>query len=390
MIYPKGDVIHQNLSTEYTDVPDLLTTFTSNGFTGVVEVVLPKEIGAFFVDKGRVLGAAVESEPGQSTSFGQEAINELINLAKKEVGILNIYKLSSVQIDAIIIRLSSEIVFKGLTTDFVKLDKFIKKLGAERHTGYIEVFTKKNQSIVGTLFLKDGEIVNLHLQPELEDPSLSEPKAIPTFLDDVIRQGAVFDVYRSFITRVPSETNKDKSLVEPEAVLENNNKYVQKIEEDISQDSIEAEEVKWSIIRNDEELEEIKINDYTHALKALQEIIAKMEKFVDGFAQEGIFLRAFKRALIEKSDEYPFLDPFIEQFDYRQGEITLDEEVDFEHFAVGIADCFNLTLSHLKKEFPKNMNLSLNLKTELESKFKLYEDVMKQSGIQAVPPMFFK
>ncbi len=390
MIYPKRDVIHQNLSTEYTDVKDLLATFTSNGFTGVVEVVLPKEIGAFFIAKGRVLGAAVESEPGQSTTFGQEAINELINLAKKEVGILNIYKLTSAQIDAIIIRLSSEIVFKGLTTDFVKLDKFIQKLGAERHTGYIEVFTKKNQSIMGTLFLKDGEIVNLHLQPELEDPSLSEPKAIPTFLDDIIRQGAVFDVYRSFATSIPSEANEDKSLIEPAAILENNNKYVQKIEEDISQDSIEAEEIKGSVIRNDEEHEEIKINGHTHALKALQEIIAKMEKFVDGFAQEGIFLRAFKRALIEKSDEYPFLDPFIEQFDYRQGEITLDEEVDLEHFAVGIADCFNLTLSHLKKEFPKNMNFSLDLKTELESKFKLYQDVMKQSGIQAVPPMFFK
>jgi hypothetical protein len=59
MIYPKGDVVHQNLSTEYTDVPDLLATLTSNGFTGVVEVVLPKESGAFFVSKGKVLGAMV-------------------------------------------------------------------------------------------------------------------------------------------------------------------------------------------------------------------------------------------------------------------------------------------------------------------------------------------
>jgi hypothetical protein len=34
----------------------------------------------------------------------------------------------------------------------------------------------------------------------------------------------------------------------------------------------------------------------------LQEIIAKIEKFVDGFSREGIFLRAFKRALIENQN----------------------------------------------------------------------------------------
>jgi len=389
MIYPKGDVIHQNLSTEYTDVPDLLETFTSNGFTGVVEVVLTKETGAFFVANGQVLSAAVESEPSQLTTFGQEAINKLINLANEEVGTLNIYKLSPTQIDAIVSRFSSEIIFKGLTTDFVKLDKFIQKLGAERHTGYIEVFSKKNQSM-GTLFLKEGELIDLHLPSEPENPSLSEPKAIPTFLDDVIRQGAVFDVYRSLVASISSRERGDKSLTEPESVLENKNKHAQKIEEDISQDPLEGEETKESnkkdIVINDE----INTNGHKQVLKALQEIITKVEKFVDGFAQEGIFLRAFKRALIEKSDEYPFLDPFAEQFDYRQGEIILDQEVELDRFAAGIADCFNLTLSHLKKEFPKNMNLSLNLKTELESKFKLYQDAMKQSGIQDVPPMFFK
>jgi hypothetical protein len=119
MIYQKGDVFHQNLSTEYTDVPDLLDTLTSNGFTGVVEIVLPKETGAFFVANGQVLGAAVESEPGQLTTFGQETVNKLINLANKEVGTLNIYRLSPSQIDAIVSRFNSEIVFKGLTTDFV-------------------------------------------------------------------------------------------------------------------------------------------------------------------------------------------------------------------------------------------------------------------------------
>ncbi|MFZ2799579.1 MAG: DUF2226 domain-containing protein, partial [Syntrophorhabdus sp.] len=138
MRYPKGEVVHQNLSTEYTDIPELLATLSSEGFTGVVEVVLAKETGAFIVMEGKALGALIESEPDQSTTFSQEAMDELIGIASKQAGILNIYKLSPAQVDAIVSRFSAEIVFKGLTTDFVKLDKFIQKLGAEHHTGYIE------------------------------------------------------------------------------------------------------------------------------------------------------------------------------------------------------------------------------------------------------------
>ncbi len=386
MIFPKGEVVHQNLSTEYTDVPDLLSTLTSNGFAGVVEVELPHEKGAFFIRKGHVLSAVVESGPGQATIFGHEAMDELLSLTSKEVGTLNIYKLSPTQVDAIVSRFCSEIVFKGLMTDFVKLDKFIQKLSMENHTGYIEVFTKKNQ-IMGTLFLKEGELVDLHLPSESEYPSLSEPKAIPAFLEDVIRQGAVFDVYRSLIENVSSGEHETETLAGP--VVEDKNENIIKAEEEPYQEE-EVETSEEAIDDIEEEYTELSTNGRGDVLSILQEVIVKTEKFVDGFSQEGIFLRAFKRALIERSDLYPFLDPFTDQFDYRHGEITLDEEIELNHFATGIADCFNLTLSHLKKEFPKNMNLSPNIKAELESKFKLYQDAMKRFGVQSVPPMFFK
>lgn len=387
MRYPKGEVVHQNLSTEYTDIPELLATLSSEGFTGVVEVVLAKETGAFIVMEGKALGALIESEPDQSTTFSQEAMDELIGIASKQAGILNIYKLSPAQVDAIVSRFSAEIVFKGLTTDFVKLDKFIQKLGAEHHTGYIEVFTKKGQPM-GTLFLKEGELIDLHLRSGLESPSLSEPKAIPTFLEDVIHQGAVFDVYRGLVTNISSETHGDTKSIGQ--VIKDEDSPATIIDAETIQELAEVEQTKEIAGESINSHERLNSNGHKQILAALQEIIARVEKFVDDFSQEGIFLRAFKRALIEKSDTYPFLDPFTEQFDYRHGEITLDEEVELEDFAAGIADCFNLTVSHLKKEFPKNMNLSLNTKTELESKFKLYQEAMMQSGVQSVPPMLFK
>jgi len=214
--------------------------------------------------------------------------------------------------------------------------------------------------------------------------TLSEPKAIPTFLEDVIREGGVFDVYRSHVENIPSAG----PMSEGESEVMADGQYVSSVE--VAPFQEETDRIEVSLDTGKEEQEEFNTNGRGDALNALQEIIGRAEEFVDGFSREGIFLRAFKRALIEKSDMYPFLDPFTDQFDYRQGKMMLDEEVALDHFAAGIADSFNLTLSHLKREFPKNMNLSVHLRTELESKFKLYEDAMKASGIQSVPQVFFK
>lgn len=391
MIFPKGEVVHQNLSTEYTDVPDLLSTLTSNGFAGYVEVELSQQKGAFFIRKGQVLGAALESDSDQATPFGQESMDELLGLASKEVGTLTVHKLTTAQVDAIVARFRAEIVFKGLTTDFVKLDKFIQKLNLESHTGYIEIFSKMNK-FMGTLFLKDGELVDLHIPSESDDTPVSDFKAIPAFLEDVIRQGAVFDVYRSFIENIPSAQKDEADLKivgKEENVVEVQSESAADAEVAHQPDDHTDEEIEERLDEVGDERNELNPNGRNEALDLLQEAIEKTEIFVDGFSHEGIFIRAFKRALIERSELYPFLDPFTDQFDYRHGKIVLDEDVALEQFALGIADSFNLTLSHLKKEFPKNMNLSM-IRGELETKFKQYEEAMRRSGVQPVPQFFLK
>jgi hypothetical protein len=276
----------------------------------------------------------------------------------------------------IVSRFNSEPVFKGLSTDFVKLDRFIQKLKAEQHTGFIEVFTKQNEA-AGTIFFKDGEPANLSIPSQSAYASLPGPTAVPAFLEEVIKQGAIFDVYRSF-SEIPvtdagsTSDHRNRAETSQQVEIEGPTSAVE--EDTLVQDGPERNN---GSARNE-------------SLSALQEIFGKTERFVDGFSQEGSFLRAFKRALIEKSDIYPFLDPFADQFEYGDGKIALDEAIDLEQFAAGIAECFNLTLSHLKKEFPKQMGLSPRLRAEMESTFGRYENIMKNAGIQSVPPLFFK
>ncbi|OPY76207.1 MAG: hypothetical protein A4E65_03234 [Syntrophorhabdus sp. PtaU1.Bin153] len=381
MIFPKGEIVHQNLSTEYTGVPELLSTLNSNSFAGIVEVELPGTKGFFFVNGGEVVSALIEEGDGRGQLAGQDAVQNLLVLSAESDGILNVYRLAPNQVEFVISTLKAEMIFRGLSTDFVRLDRFLQKLEGEKHTGFIDLFTKKNK-LMGTLFLRDGELEDLYVPSESGDSSFFERQAIPTFLEDIIRQGGIFNVYKSapngfskLETTLPTEELNEEQTVE--ACTEPTAGQADDTVPEVEVNGIAPEQAaeKNGDLRKE-------------ALLIVQEVLAKVEKFVDGFSHEGIFLRAFKRALIEESDTYPFLDPFADQFDYGEGRISLDDETEFEQFVVGIAESFSLTLSHLRKEFPKNMALPPKLKTDLDSLFQRYHDVVKRSGIEPVPVLF--
>ena len=42
MIFPRGEVVHKNLSTAYTDLSALLNTLKLEGLYGAIEIDFPK------------------------------------------------------------------------------------------------------------------------------------------------------------------------------------------------------------------------------------------------------------------------------------------------------------------------------------------------------------
>ena len=416
MTFPKGEVVHQDLSTAYTDASELLSTLMSNGFSGIVELVFPRHKGAFFVSSGLVVNAMVEDRESGDVLAGEEATQQLLSLSGREDGTLNVFRLSQAQVEFAASAFGSEIVHKGLSTDFVKLDRFIRKLADEKHNGFLEIFSREGHPL-GTIFLKDGNPAGIH-NPS-GSPAYREPEAVPEFLEQISRQGATFNVHKSIVRfplkngiptgevtlRAPSEklTERQEIVAEPERVMEEEEIVIVQEEDllekeetviqeerltgreetmpqedrqpvrpqkDIFQEEKESMERGWVAVNavNKE------MNGRSELIVTLQKILARVEQLVDGFSQKGTFQRVFKGVLIDKSDQYPFVDPFAGQFDYYDGKISLDEEIDPDKFGAGIADCFNLTLSRLKKGFPKNMVLPHGLKADIESFLKCYPE----------------
>ncbi len=211
MIYPKGEAVYQNLSTEYTDLPQLLLTLKPKGFSGIIEIDVAGKKGAFFMVSGEVVNAASGIETDPPAMVGEEAAEKLLALSTRPNGVINVYQVSSIEVEfAANSLVKPEPLFKDLSTDFVRMDQFIKKLQDEKLTGYMEIFARKGRR-VGTLSLKAGETMGLQIAAESGAPSFFEREAIPPLLEEFVKQGATFSVYRSKGFSMPVKGTNDTS-----------------------------------------------------------------------------------------------------------------------------------------------------------------------------------
>jgi hypothetical protein len=351
MIFPRGEVVHRNLSTAYTDFPALLSTLKSGDFSGIIEIEFPESKGTHFVESGESLNAEAKIGADSKRMIGQEAIQTLMALSNQKEGVINIYRLSPERVAIVASNLQHEILFKGLSTDFTRLDRLLLKLREDKHNGFIEVLTKEHQAM-GVLFLEGGEPVEMFTTPE-SGPSVFGRKSIPIFVENAIKQGAIFDVYRS------------------------QGKILKK----------EIKEIK--------EIKEKKVPGRAEGLKELipilQEVLSQAEKLVDGASRKkGLFHKLFKESLVEKSEEFTFLDPFAGEFDYREGAIQFTGEIGVKDFSKGIVECLVATLSLLEKELPKDKILPLKLKAGIESSLEQHGEALKRLGVEAITSSIFK
>jgi len=354
MIFPRGEVLHRNLSTSYTDFPALLSTLKTGDFSGIIEIEFPENKGVIFIDSGEIINAEAKIGADSKRIVGQEAIQTLLNLSNQKDGVINIYRLLPERVAIVSNHLQHEILFKGLSTDFTRLDRLLLKLREEKHNGFIEVLTKEHQAM-GVLFLEGGEPVEMFTTPE-SGPSVFGRKSIPIFVENAIKQGAIFDVYRSQGKILKKEIKEIK----------------------------EIKEVKEKKVPGrGEELKEL--------IPILQEIISQAEELVDGSSRrKGLFHKIFKESLIEKSEEFVFLDPFAGEFEYREGAIQFTGETGVKDFTKGIVECLVGTLSRLEKELPKDKILPLKLKAGIESSLEQYSEALKRLGVSAIASSIFK
>jgi hypothetical protein len=375
MMFPKGEVRYQNLSTAYTDFAALLKTMKSEGFSGTIEVEFSGTKGTVFIASGEIINAEARKGGDSKRAFGQEALQVILSLSNQKDGVLSVYRMPSDRVAIVASTLQSDLLFKDLSSDFIRLDRLILKLMEEKHSGFIEILSKEHKGM-GVLFFQDGEVADLFATSE-SGVSPLEKKMISVFLENVVKQGALFNVYRSQ-GKTPIKENPFKEALEKET----------RVKETAAKEPPAKGTVLKELLGKEVPVKEAPGAGEKGGLKEvipiLEDILSRVENAADSIFPKGTFLKEFKMSLIEKSVEYPFLDPFAGEFEYREGTIGLKGETGTKEFVKGIGECLRVTLNHLEEEMPKNKMLPANLMEEVEALLGHHQQGTKRLGVDTI------
>jgi len=344
MVYPKDEIVYKNLSTAFIDLRALLSTLKSEEFSGTLEIGFPKNKGAFFILSGKVINAQAWMGTDLKRMIGPEAIQALLALENQKDGVLDLYRLPPQQIALLANSLQHEVLFKGLSTDFARFDRLLMKLREDKHDGFIEVLSREHRAI-GVLYLEAGESVEVLTNTSDSQTAVIDPQSISIFVENIMKQGAILNVYKTptRIEEKKEETQKGKEEPSPE--------------------------------RKDRVKELIPF---------FEEVFSKAEKLIDGVTKKGTFLAFLKKSFIEHSTTYGFLDPFAGEFDYRERAIRLTGELREKDFARGVVDCLRTILASVEKELPKGRLLTNKFRVEIESSLRKHQDGIKLLGLGSV------
>ena len=399
-----GDVLHQNLSTGYTNIPHLLTSLGKSGFTGTVEIDFPRLKILILVNGEHIAAGSFEENGGERMVWGEELAKEVATLATDEEGMIRVRRYPGEQVAFVLSTFDVEPAFEKLSTDFVVFDLFLKKLANEKHTGFIELISGEGKP-TAFIGLEDGAVISLCTVSDTGAPLFLGDREQAGFLENIGQDGTLFNVYRKktadgkieekssqtvsggIIPGTGEKTDGGGDKGEREEGGDPERPEPPELQEP-SEDSFPP--VLEDRPGNETDQGSQKEREREEVADLLSKFLGTIEQGIDASSEKGLFIRTFKRSLIEKSEIYPFLDPFEGLFDYHEGKVHLDPAVDVKELSAGIMECLNLGQVYMRKEVPKRKPLSSDMKADIWSALKGYQDLVRVYGFEGTIPLFFQ
>lgn len=335
MILPKGQAVNENMNTSYTNLGELLLNLNTNSFTGYVQLSFLEYEGILFLDSGKIVNAVEETADRKRTT-GQKAVTGITKKAQEKEGNISVYTLSAEMVVILASVVRNEVVYKDLTTELTTLEKLFEKLKNEEHTGYIEV-EMNDQKGNGIIFIQTGEPIECIFSTN--GKAVSGIQALPQIVKQASESGANFNVYKATAKEVFGESTEIMAGFELPQLLE-----------------------VW------------------------QDILASVERVADGLSSNGHFLDMLKDSLIEKATDYPFLDPFRGQFQYKDGKASYSGD-SLKNFSQALGDCLIAAINKLADEMPE-ADAETKIKSEFQAIKKKHAEAINKFALEMAIPKY--
>lgn len=264
MIFPKSNQIYDNLNTSFTNFNELLTDLKTNQITGYLQVSFWDYDGVLFLDSGTIINAVEESE--NTRTIGEKAIKNIQAKVKDKDGTLSVFGLTPDLVLLLSGALEGTIIHEKLSSDFADLEKLVKKLETDSHTGYIEIKLNNNDHAI--LFLQNGELTESVLAQPTK--TVSGDGTHQQIYHLVREKGAELNVYRSGFSVNNAEITTGENSIR---IIEMWNGFINTISK---------------------------------------------------FFPDDNFDQSLRKVLISHADNYPFLDPFVGELQFNENKLVFD------------------------------------------------------------------
>lgn len=294
LIVPKSRPILENLNTYYVDVKKLIEHFQGAIGNGAIFFSSGSERAVLYFDQESIINAISETKEG--IKYGKSVIDSLLESASKANYRIDIYYIDPSKIYFFAYLTNSELIYKGLSSEFTDLSGLIKKISAEKLTGYIEVLIDENRESAYLLFDR-GRMIGGSYSWAKNDVNNSKEN-FEELLFKVRERQAVFNVAKVVLSE-GSDRTKRILIDMPTPTKE------------------------------------------TSPIGIAEKLLQGVEQIFMKEAKKGSFSIILRRKFIEKAETYPFLDPFAGEFEYSEGRIRYEGETSGEEVLKALIQCIN-------------------------------------------------
>ena len=307
----------ENLNIYYLDVRKLVEHFQGEIGSGGIYFKSHAAEGVIFFDQDQLVSGFFKDK--DMTFSGDEAVERLLATGDEYNFSVNIYQIGPEEVYFWAGIPTAEKIYKDLSTEFTDLEGLIKKMSAEKMTGYIDVAIGDGKE-KGLIFLINGKNMGGSYSWGNGTPSPSK-KNRDLLIQKTKELGGTFNVCRiSF-------------------------KNPQRLNEPVAE---AADNLQAAILM----IEEL--------LRIFEEVVHKKRK------KKADFHKLLKQKFVENAERFAFLDPFAGEFDYAEQKITLSGRVSDRNLVEGVVAVVN--------EMAREMKLQSELMENLDGWSQAYAD----------------
>jgi len=289
LIVPKEKPLIENLNSYYLDIRKLLEHYQGELGSGGIHFQSSSAEGVIFFDKDEVLNGVFRGSDGEI--IGREALDHLIEQVARDNFQIHVYKIDEEKVHYWANTPSAKELYKELSTEFTDLEGLIKKMGTEGFTGFINISIGKEEE-GGLLFFMNGKI-NGGSYSWAEGVVNGTEENNVLLIRKTVESGGSFDVIE-----IPLSTEEVGN--EPKKPLPKH-----------SSGTIRSLEVLLGLLER--------------GIKSNKKIKAPFSKLL-------------KKKFVEKANKFPFLDPFVAEFEYSDHKITFVGDASDRDLAKGVIE----------------------------------------------------